>query len=389
MTRVLSIIGLVTFAGTLFLRAVDPVIPQIAVDMAVDPNTAVLLSTAFALPYALMQPVLGPLADMVGKTRMMTVSLLICALAALAGTAAPNFTLLVASRIVAGIAAGGVFPAAMAAVSDLVPVAQRQVALGRLIAAAISGQILGASCAGFVGDLIGWRGVFAFVGIIGAGAAIYAYLGLRDVGAGHAARFDLGSAVRGYREIFANPRAKVCYGAVFLEGIFIFGLFPYVALLLLAAGEGRAAVAGIVIAGFGVGGIAYSMAIATLLGRLGERRVMMTGGIAAALALAGVAAGAPWPLEFMAFAALGFGFYMLHGSIQLYATELAPTARGAAMAMHSSSFFLGQALGPVVYGLEMARFGSTASILIGAAMIVLIGWVCARLLPHPGDQRPR
>ena len=47
------------------------------------------------------------------------------------------------------------------------------------------------------------------------------------------ARFSLGGFSRGYGSVFANPRAKVCFSAVFTEGIVIFGLFPFVALLLL------------------------------------------------------------------------------------------------------------------------------------------------------------
>ena len=51
-----------------------------------------------------------------------------------------------------------------------------------------------------------------------------------------------------YRGIFADPRAKFCFGSVFFEGIFIHGIFPYVAILLLASGEARASIAGLVIA---------------------------------------------------------------------------------------------------------------------------------------------
>ena len=46
------------FAQTLFTRAVDPVIPQIAKDLVIDVKTAALLATAYTLPYALVQPVL-------------------------------------------------------------------------------------------------------------------------------------------------------------------------------------------------------------------------------------------------------------------------------------------------------------------------------------------
>jgi len=195
-----------------------------------------------------------------------------------------------------------------------------------------------------------------------------------------APRVPLKSVPGNYRIILANPRAKVCFGSVFLEGIFIFGVFPYVAMLLLTSGEARASIAGLVIAGFSIGGVVYTFAVGNLLEMFGQRRIMRAGGFAAAIALAGVAADAWWPFALLAFGLLGFGFYLLHGSIQVFMTELAPEARGASAALHSSSFFLGQAVGPIVYGLGIARVGATATLLIAAVAVALIGLTAAHLL---------
>jgi predicted MFS family arabinose efflux permease len=85
----------------------------------------------------------------------------------------------------------------------------------------------------------------------------------------------------------------------------------------------------------------------------------------------------PWPLEFANFVLLGFGFYGLHGCIQVYATELVPHARGSAMALHSASFFLGQAAGPVIYGFGFATIGKTPLLIAGAVVIALVGYVCS------------
>ena len=87
---------------------------MIAADLVIDVKTAALLSTAFAFPYALIQPVLGVTGDFFGRTRLMNACVLVMALAALVCAVATNFTLLVAMRIVAGLVAGGVFPVAMA-----------------------------------------------------------------------------------------------------------------------------------------------------------------------------------------------------------------------------------------------------------------------------------
>src|SRR5476649_641903 len=158
MGRVLNLMAFVVFATSLFMRSVDPVIPQIAAGLNVSPTTAAMLSTGFTLPYALIQPVLGALADMFSKTRLIAICMLILGFTTLACGFATNFEMLMGLRVLAGITAGGVFPIAMAVAGDRVPVEQRQVAIGKLLFAAMSGNLLGASGAGVIGDLIGWRG---------------------------------------------------------------------------------------------------------------------------------------------------------------------------------------------------------------------------------------
>src|ERR1041385_2665843 len=119
----LSLIGFITALAS---RATDPIIPPIAHDIQVDPNAVALLTTAFALPFALVQPVLGPVGDMVGKVRVMIACLAVTILAMLASGLAQNFTTLMVARIVAGAAAGGIFPVGIAVVGDVGPPAGRE-----------------------------------------------------------------------------------------------------------------------------------------------------------------------------------------------------------------------------------------------------------------------
>jgi predicted MFS family arabinose efflux permease len=382
MTRTLNLIALVVFASSLFMRSTDPVIPQIASGLSVEPATAALLSTAFTLPYALIQPVLGALADMFSKSRLMLLCLLVLTAAALAAAMAPNFQMLLAARVVAGFAAGGVVPIAFAMVGDNVPFAQRQVAMGRILFAVMTGNLLGASGAGVIGDLLGWRGVFFGTGILGVivlAAAIPGFRGFAEA----PGRFDLSTLGPNYRAILSNPLAKICFGAVFCEALFMYGVFPYMATMLHAAGETRASIAGVVLAGFGIGGTAYTLLVSVLVTRLGERRLMRAGGIAIGFCLLIIALQVPWPVEFANFVLLGFGFYMLHAVIQIYASELAPAARGSAMALHSFFFFLGQAVGPIVYGIGLSNGHITPVLVVGAAVMVGVGLTCAHWLRRP------
>ncbi len=339
------------------------------------------------MPYALAQPLLGSVADHFGKTRVMNICLAVVALAALACAAAPNFSVLVAMRVVAGLVAGGMFPVALAIMGDRVAVEHRQVAIGRLLAVGLTGNLLGASISGAIGDVFGWRGMFLVFGALALVVAALTFFALRGYRKVVSGRFRLATIIAGMRSVFADPRAKICFGSVFVEATFIHGLFPYVALMLLATGETRAVIAGLVIAAFGMGGIVYSALVPVLVARIKQRHLMLAGGSLAAASLVLIALDFPWQQQIAIFAALGFGFYLLHGCIQIHVTELSSTARGAATSLHSCTFYLGQAFGPVLYGGAFAHGFPSLTIMGGALALFGVGILCARLLRHrlPAD----
>ena len=378
----LRVASLIVFASTLFSRAVDPVIPKIAADLGIAVTTAALLSTAFTFPYAVMQPALGTIGDFFGKTRLMNVSLTVVAITTLVCAFAGNFYVLVAMRVVAGMLAGGIFPVGIAIVGDLVPVERRQVAIGRMLAIGLTGNLIGATISGFIGDLFGWRAVFLTLGGFGLVVAIIAFFAFRGMRIGGSKPFSIASAMAGFKGIFADPRAKFCFSSVFFEAIVIHGMFPYVALLLLASGTTRSSYAGIVIAAFGLGGIIFSLSLPLLVKHVTERRMMLAGAVCACIAFVLISFNFVWYFQVPVFMLFGIGFYMLHNCIQVHVTDLTQTARGAALSLHSASFYFGQAIGPIYYGYSFAHFGTAKPPLVGAVVILVIGLVCARFLRH-------
>jgi hypothetical protein len=55
------------------------------------------------------------------------------------------------------------------------------------------------------------------------------------------------------------------------------------------------------------------------------------------------------------------------------------------MALHSFFFFLGQAVGPVIYGAGLVSIGIGPVLIFGAAVLVGVGLVCAQWLRRPAD----
>src|SRR5579872_4651697 len=383
MPPAINIIAIATFAASLSARALDPVLPHVADDFNVSIATAASFAAVFAFTFAIIQPVLGAAADMFGKARLMIVCLVLLGIANILGALSTSFPLLFATRILAGIGAGGVFPVALSLTSDLVGADKRQVAIGRTLAGSMTGNLLGASFSGVIGDFLGWRGVLAILGCLVVAASVAVAAGFRGAAITHSPKTSLRALRHGYRTIFSNPNA-LCYAAVFIEGCCVLGLFPYIASFLFDLGETSLSIAGIVIAGFAVGGLFYTMTVSRFLLRLGVNGMMVSGAALVGLQLAAIAFGPGWKIQIACLLFMGWGFYMIHGCLQVFASELSVEARATALALHSFFFFMGQTVGPIAYGFGIQTAGKMTTLLTSAAIITALGFACARLLrPRP------
>jgi predicted MFS family arabinose efflux permease len=377
--RLILVVGSGAFAGALATRVTDPLVGVIALDLGVPLATAALLATAYALPLAGVQPVLGPLADSLGKRRVMAAGLVVLALALAASALAPGFGVLFAARMLAGAASGATMPLAMALIGDTVRVEERQVALSRLLLFAITGQVAGGAAAGVLEAHVGWRGVMALCAAIALlSALVVRATPLPGVPEGAAGRFDLAEALARYRMILSNRAALELYGAVCVEGAVVFGGFPFFAAILAARDLGGVAEAGFAIGAFGAGGFVYAALARPLLARFGQGWVVRAGGALGAAALLGLAVAPAWWGFAAAALALGVGFYMVHGSIQARVTEVAPAARASAMALHACGFFIGQSLGPVLFGAGLSLWEAEATLAAFAAVLAGLALVLGR-----------
>jgi predicted MFS family arabinose efflux permease len=67
---------------------------------------------------------------------------------------------------------------------------------------------------------------------------------------------------------------------------------------------------------------------------------------------------------------IGITFYMLHATLQTHGTQMAPEARGSALALFALCLFVGQAIGVPLAAPVVDRWGA-----------VPIFWVAAIVLP--------
>jgi len=377
--RFLLVLCLSGFASSISWRAADPMLPTMAADLEVTLHTVALLSSAYSFPYAIMQIALGPAGDAFGRVPMIRLSLFVVA-ASLAVTAlASGYGMVLAARVVGGAFAGGLTPMSLALLGDRVALVGRQVAIARYLIAAIFGQVFGAAAAGMLVEIVGWRGVFALAAVVVGLAGLATTLFL-DGSFEKRSPLSFRGAVRGYSMVLANPMALLLYAMFLTEGAVVLGLFPFVAAMVLAHGAAGAREGGIVIAGFAVGGMAYGVVVRSVVAALGQWNMMRLGGLLAGASLMAMALPIPWIALAGLFVLTGFGFYMLHNTLQTLGTELAPAARASAIALMATSYFTGQGVGPVLGGAITAAAGLGSLFLCFGVACVLLGLVAAPLL---------
>jgi len=376
--RLIALLALAVFSGALVTRLTDPLVAVLARDLGADAARVALLASAFALPFALIQPILGPVGDALGKRRVMTVAIGLLTLLLVACSTARDLDTLMVLRGLTGLAAGGLMPLAIALLADTAPPEGRQVALSRLVAFAIAGQIAGGSFAGLLEPAIGWRGVMLAASAVAALGFASLLLGGRRLTPEPRRRFDPAGAVAGYLHLYRLHAARVLYISVAIEGALVFGSFPYFSIELQNRGIGATAEAGLAVAGFGIGGLIYAALAQRVLRWMGQDRMVLLGGVLCLIAYTGFAFAPVSGIFIGSGLVLGLGMFMIHNSIQTRVTEVAPHARGTAVALHAFHFYLGQTAGPAVFGYMLRYAGAEPTFVCAGLCLLALACVLGR-----------
>lgn len=383
MNPVFAVLAVASFVSGANLRLFDVLLPTVAEAFSTPVTTASVVVTAFTLGYGLFQLVHGPLGDRLGKTRIIAAASFLAGAASLGSAFADSLSMLGTLRFVTGIGAGGIIPLALAWIGDNTPYEKRQATLGGFIGIVLLGHILGPAVGGALAHWVGWRSVFVLFAILffASGMVLFA----QDRRARHltvrpARRVGV---LHGYAEVLRDRWVRTVLLTVAIEGALFYGAFTYTGAYLKERFDLSYLTIGAVIAAFGFGGVMYSLAVRWLLRRLGETGLVTGGG----LILLGCYALLPllpaWEPVVPVLVAAGIGFYMFHNTLQTRSTEMAPQARGTALALHACCMFLGQAAGVAACGVAVRLLGfEWTFVFCGVGLAVLADAFSRRITRH-------
>ncbi|RRA50210.1 MFS transporter [Acidipila sp. EB88] len=181
MDRRLLVLALGMFALGTDSFVVAGVLPEISNTFHVNIGVAGQLTTAYAITYALMAPIIAAAAAHVPRRRMLLIALALFSFANLFTASAPTFPIAIASRILAGIGAAMFAPTATGAAASIVVPERRGQALSIVIAGLTFATALGAPIGAVIGGLGDWRWTMVFVSALAAVSALGVGLLLAEV----------------------------------------------------------------------------------------------------------------------------------------------------------------------------------------------------------------
>jgi len=376
LTRRIVLLAFAAFASAMSIRIGDPLLPQLASAFGLPIRGVAPTVSGFAFAYGCMQLVYGPVGDRFGKYHVIAWATLASVAGALGSAAAGSASVLIACRVLTGATAAAIIPLSMAWIGDHTPYQNRQAVLARFL----TGQILGLACGqlmgGLLADLVGWRGAFLFLAVVTLAAGVLLAGEISGPsGSDHRPRpHTAPTPVRlQILEVLRRGWSRAILAWVLVEGAAAFGAFAFAPTYLHQRFGLTLSAAGALMSLFGLGGLGYALLARKFIARLGEAGLALGGGLllAAAFLTLGVARQALWAAP--AALAAGLGFYMLHNTFQTHGTQMAPAARGTAVAIFASCLFLGQALGVSAASRIADRAGAPPVFLLAAALLLLVG----------------
>lgn len=156
----LALLGAAAFAGTWNVIFLAPVLPSVAEDTGVSVSIAGQLVTVSAAVAFIFLALLGPLSDRYGRRPMLVVGLGVMGIAALGSSFTSDYRVLMALRIISGIADAMVLPSAAAAVSDYFRSKDREVALNLLLIPMGAAAVVGLPVVVMVSHALDWHAAF-------------------------------------------------------------------------------------------------------------------------------------------------------------------------------------------------------------------------------------
>ncbi|SFE05672.1 Predicted arabinose efflux permease, MFS family [Actinopolyspora alba] len=357
------------------------VLPEVAESLDVTVSVAGQLVTAFAVVYALGAPTLAVVLDRLPRRLVLGGGLVVFTVANAAAALAPEYWTLMASRIVAALAAASVTSAAFATAASGAPEGRQGSYLSVVTAGMTVALFTGVPLGTLLGGLYGWRATFWLIAAVGALSALGVFATAPRIAGSPAA--PLADRLSPLRSL---PVARLVT-VTFLCGTGGLMFYNYIGPFTTATVGGGADLRAGMLLIVGLLGLVGALFGGRVSDALGPHRTLklVVGGHLAALILAGLfgVSGVTSAIVLGVLVALWSTFaWSLNPPMQGSVLAAAPQAGMTAMALNISGLYLGTGVGGAIGGVVVSTLGASYVPFVGAVLMLVAFSLTPRVRQH-------
>ncbi len=361
----------VTVSGILANTLLTPAIPDVLAEFGQPDGKAGILVASGPLPGVIIAPVIGVVADRLGRRKVLLPCLVLFGVAGVAAALAPTFDLLLAARFVQGVGGAGLINLGVVLIGDHWSGIERTRLIGRNSAVLTACLALIPSLSGTITDLAGWRWALALASV----SIPVAVVGARVLPASRPAQArTLGDQLRGAAEVIRTPIILAVVVAGFFLFVVIFGVFLTALPLHLEQEFGLGARdRGLVLSSPAIGSTLAAFNLARVREVVSLRAVLVVSGGLIAVAALSIGVAPALIMVVLASVFYGLGDGLMIPALQDVATSATPDSqRASVMAAWVASVRLGQAVGPLVFAAIFAATTTGTAMVVGAALFAVV-----------------
>lgn len=339
-------------------------------------TSAAHLISAYALGVVIGAPIMVFVGVYLKKRKLVIFLLSIYTAANLLSLLAPNYETLLISRLIAGFPHAAYFGVAAMIAASMAPFNKRGKAVSRILLGVTAAILLGAPGATYLGQLLGWRSVFACITIFGLGSLYLVYHHAPEIE--NERRLDISAELKSFKS--AQIWFALAIGAVGFSGMF--GVYSYLAPTLLNVTNISENWIAPMLVLFGIGTMIGNFAGGWLYDKYQFKSVkhVMLFSFVALFA---------FPVLSRTLIGVSFGTLMLGGmvaltpALQMRLMDMSKHGQSLVAASNHAALNFANALGPWACGLAInAGWGWSSTGYVGAGMAFvgcMIYWLASRL----------
>jgi len=360
----------VTLIAVMGVASITPAFPTIIEYFHLSPTDIGLLITAFTIPGVILTPLMGILADRMGRKSILVPSLMVFGIAGTLCAFANSYHQLLVLRIVQGMGAASLGSINITLVGDLYSGPKRATIMG-YNASVLSIGVATYPALGGMFTMMNWRYVFALPALaIPVALLVWQYMQTVPI-------IKPISGRSYFHNVWKTINRKPVWGLFFtniLVFIILYGSYlTFFPILLKNEYNASALIIGIAMSSMSLTTALFSSQMGKLNKRFQKKQLMFAGIIAYFISLILLSAPPGWALLVPAIIIFGLAHGLMIPTMQTVLVSMASVnERAAFMSINSMVLRTGQSLGPIFIGLFYINNSLSGVFMAGAGCAIIM-----------------